>query len=154
MALDIDRILDPVVSHALASGFFERVNAFEATDPPGNGLTCAVWVDDIQTAPSGLASTSALLILNVRLYTSMLSDPPDAIDPAMTRAGSGLINAYAGDFTLGDTVMAVDLRGIAGISLRARAGYLPMGSGADRVDYRVFTITLPLIVSDVWDEVA
>jgi hypothetical protein len=152
--LDIDAILDPVVSHALASGFFERVNAFEATDPPGNGLTCGVWVDDIQTAASGLASTSALLIFNVRLYASMLSDPPDAIDPAMTRAASGLIGAYAGDFTLGGVVMAVDLRGMTGVPLRARAGYLPMGTGPDRVDYRVITITLPLIVSDVWDEVA
>jgi hypothetical protein len=154
VALDIDGILDPVVSHALASGYFERVNQVEATDPPGNGLTCAVWVNNIRPARSGLASTSVVLIFNVRLYTSMLQDPPDAIDPAMTKATSGLIGAYVGDFTLGDVVMSVDVRGMEGTPLGAQAGYIDFGTGPDRVTFRVMTITLPLIVSDVWDEVA
>ena len=35
-----------------------------------------------------------------------------------------------------------------GVALRARAGYLPL----DGNTYRVLTITLPLIVDDVWDE--
>lgn len=146
--LDIDAILAPVVSHALTSGYFERVNQHEPDSAPGNGLTCAVWLDDLQTTTSGLASTSALVILNVRLYTSTLSDPLDAIDPNLTRACSALIGAYAGDFTLGGQVRAVDMRGMSGVALRARAGYLPL----DGNTYRVLTITLPLIVDDVWDE--
>ena len=148
MALDIDTILDAVVSHAAASGYFERVNAHEPKAAPGGGLTCAVWMDSLSGAPSGLASTSALVTLKLRLYTNMIMEPADAIDPNLTRACSALIGAYAADFTLGGAVRCVDLRGSAGTPLRAQAGYLSQ----DGRLYRVMDITLPLIVNDVWDE--
>jgi hypothetical protein len=152
MALNLAAILDPVVSHALASGWFERVNTHEPKSAPTKaGLTCAVWSDDIGPAAgqSGLASTTGLVILFVRLYTSMVQEPADAIDPNLVDALSALFTAYSGDFELGGLVRNVDLLGAAGSpGLRAKAGYINQDSKL----YRVFTITLPLVVNDVWDQ--
>jgi hypothetical protein len=152
MALDIRTILDAVESHALASGFFQAVNGHEPKSAPQNGLTAAVWVEQIGPARggAGLSSTSARLALFVRLYTPMLQEPEDAIDPDLMTALDALMTAYSGDFTLGGLVRDVDLLGTYGDPLGARAGYLTT-SGAE---YRVMTITLPLIVNDLWEQVA
>lgn len=150
MTLDATGILDKVVSHALTQGLFERVNQHEPKNAPSNGLTAAVWVDFIgASTSSGLASSSGLLTLNVRLYTSMLAEPQDAIDPNLLAACSDLMGAYSGDFDLGGTVRCVDLLGMTGTALSARAGYLDVAGKL----YRVMTITLPLIINDVWEQV-
>ncbi|TDC63879.1 hypothetical protein E1258_09545 [Micromonospora sp. KC207] len=150
MALNTQPILDAVVSHALASGHFERVNAHEPTSAPGNGLSAAVWVDATEPArgASGLAATTARLTLNVRLYTSMLSEPADAIDPRLMAAHDALMTAYSADFTLGDLARCVDLLGQSGVPLSSRAGYLQQDSRL----LRVITITLPVLVNDVWEQ--
>lgn len=152
MALDIRTILDAVESHALASGYFAQVNGHEPKSPPVSGITCAVWVEQIGPArgSSGLTSTSARLALFVRLYSSMVQQPADAIDPDLMTALDTLMAAYSGDFTLGGLIRHVDLLGAYGDPLGARAGYLAE-AGAE---YRVFTITLPLIVSNLWEQVA
>lgn len=152
MALDIRTILAAVESHALASGYFDAVNGHEPKSAPQNGLTAAVWVEQIGPARggSGLDSTSARLALNVRLYTPMMQEPEDAIDPALMDALDALMAAYSGDFELGGLVRSVDLLGTYGDPLGARAGYLTT-TGAE---YRVMTITLPLIVNDLWEQVA
>jgi hypothetical protein len=152
MALDISTILDAVQSHALASGYFDTVNGHEPKSAPGNGLSAAVWVEQIGPARggSGLDATSTRLALFVRLYTPMVQQPEDAIDPNLMTAMDALMAAYSGDFTLGDLVREVDLLGIYGDPLSARAGYLTT-SGQE---FRVMTITLPLIVNDLWEQVA
>jgi hypothetical protein len=151
MALDINGILDAVVSHALASGYFEQVNSHEPANAPGNGLTAAVWVDALgATRSSGLATASARLVFNVRLYTSTVQEPADAIDPNLTAATDALMRAYVGDFDLGGTVRQVDVFGTSGPGLDARAGYIEQGDAL----LRVITITLPVIINDLWDEVA
>jgi hypothetical protein len=152
MALDIRTILAAVESHALASGYFDAVNGHEPKSAPQNGLTCAVWVEQIGPARggSGLDSTSARLALNVRLYTPMVQEPEDAIDPALMDALDALLAAYSADFELDGLVRQVDLLGTYGDPLSVRAGYLTT-SGAE---YRVMTITLPLIVNDLWEQVA
>jgi hypothetical protein len=58
--------------------------------------------------------------------------------------------AYSGDFELGGNVRNVDLLGQASEGLTAQAGYLEQ----DGKLYRVMTINLPLIVNDVWNQVA
>lgn len=152
MALDITTILDAIQSHALASGYFETVNGAEPKSPPGNGITAAVWVENIGPAAggSGLAATSTRLAFFVRLYTPMMQDPADAIDPNLMTALDALLAAYSGDFTLGGLVREVDLLGQFGDALSARAGYL-VESGTE---YRVMTITLPVVVNDLWEQVA
>jgi hypothetical protein len=150
--MDIQAILDVIVSHAMASGYFETVNGHEPKSAPGNGITCGVWSQEIGPAPSGsgLAATTALVVWNVRLYTSMLAEPQDAIDPQMMLATSALIGAYSGDFQLGSTARNVDLLGQAGTPLRARAGYQTI----DNKIFRIMNIDLPVLVNDAWQQVA
>ncbi|MEV6181350.1 hypothetical protein [Streptomyces sp. NPDC052015] len=150
MALDIRTILAAVESHALSSGYFVAVNGHEPKSPPPTGITAAVWVEQIGPArgASGLDSTTARLALYVRLYSSLVQQPADAIDPDLMTALDALMAAYSGDFTLGGLVRNVDLRGQHGDPLSARAGYLAEGGA----EYRVLTITLPLIVNDLWTE--
>lgn len=152
MALDATGILDAAVSHAAALGHFERVNGHEPVSAPGNGLTAALWAQEIGPAPrgSGLTATTARLVLNVRLYASALQEPADAIDPNLLTALDALMTAYSGDFDLDGRIRNVDLLGQAGVPLSAQAGYLQQ----DGTTYRVFTITLPLLINDVWDQEA
>ncbi|MFF7096414.1 hypothetical protein ACFY9A_29065 [Streptomyces rubradiris] len=152
MALDITGILDAAISHASASGYFDAVNGHEPIHPsPSGGLTAGVWVDRVTPVrSSGLDSVTALVVLNVRLYTSAQQLPLDAIDPAMVAAVDALCTAYAGDFTLGGLVRQVDIFGIHGQTLDVRAGYLPQ----DGALQRVMTIWLPCIVNDLWEEAA
>ncbi|MEU3161784.1 hypothetical protein ABZ753_30930 [Streptomyces griseoincarnatus] len=152
MALDIRTVLSAVESHALASGYFQTVNGHEPLSPPTSGITAAVWTEQIGPArgASGLNSTSARLALLVRLYAPLWQQEPDAIDPALMDALVALMAAYSGDFTLDGLVRAVDLQGMYGEPLGARAGYLAEAG----TEYRVFTITLPLIVNDLWTQEA
>jgi len=152
-ALDSGAIIEAVRSHALASGEFEQAPGYEPKSKPGRGLTCAVWV---QRGPaptartSGAAATSARLILNVRVYTNMISDPQDEIDPRVVAAVDTLMTAYNGDFTLGGLVSYVDILGMHGVLLDAVAGYLQQ----DGAIFRVMTITLPVIIENAWEQVA
>ena len=152
MPIDTKAIMQAAESHAAKSGHFERINGHEPKNAPGKGLSAAVWVQRLAPVAlqSGLAATSALLLLNVRVYSSMLSDPQDAIDPRVVAAVDELMNAYSGHFTLGGLVADVDLLGRHGTSLTAEAGYLTQ----DNKVYRVMTITVPLILNNVWEQVA
>ncbi len=151
-AAAVNAIFAQVVSHPMTLGLFERVNGHEPKNAPGNGLTAAVWLDRIAPAPaaSGLAATSAVLTFNVRLYTSMLAEPQDAIDPNLAAAAVLVMASYAGDYDLGGTVRNVDLLGQTGQAMSGQAGYLNQDSKL----YRVITVVLPVIVNDAWDQVA
>ncbi|MEU6781493.1 hypothetical protein ABZ912_19995 [Nonomuraea angiospora] len=151
MSLDATGILDAIVSHAMTLGVFETVNAHEVVNAPGYGLHAEVWADSIAPVAivSGLAATSALVVWNVRIRGNADAQPRDLVDPNMMAAVDALMNAYSGDFTLDGLVRNVDLLGQAGAALSARAGYLSQGG----VVYRIYDVVLPLIVSDVWEQV-
>jgi hypothetical protein len=150
--MDADAIFAAVQSHALASGLFERVNAHEPMNPPGNGLSAAIWVQKIGPvgAASGLNSTTGRLAIYVRVYSSIQQQPFDAIDPNLLSAVTTLMGAYSGDFELGGEVRDVDLMGEHGQPLEADAGYVDQNG----VISRVMTIVLPLIINDLWQQVA
>lgn len=152
MALDVSTILDKLVSHALATGYFERVNTHEPKNAPGNGITSAIWAQSISPArgSSGVAATSARVVFTQRLYSNMVQEPQDEIDPDIMKAVDSLMTKYSGDFELGGNVNSVDLLGRAGVPLQAQAGYLNVGGKL----YRVMDITIPLIVNDVWSQTA
>lgn len=152
MSLGGNAILNAVASHALECALFERVNQHEPRNAPGSGMTCAIWIDTLRSDPSrsGLAVTSAHMILKLRIYSSMLTEPADAIDPQIIDAVDVLFALFVGDFALGDLVFAVDVEGMAGPRLEAQAGYVVQ----DGLQMRVMTITLPLLISDVWTEIA
>jgi hypothetical protein len=150
MTLGFVNVLDSVVSHAMSLGVFGAVNQHEPSTAPGPDITAAVWVDYIGPAESGLASTSVKLVLNLRIYQNSQSDPQDAIDPAVVNAVDLLMEAYNGDFTLGGLARQVDILGHYGPPLSASAGYLRQGDTL----FRTMTLTLPIILNDVWAQVA
>ena len=148
MTIILQDLLDHVVSHAQMTGYFDRVNQHEPKSAPGNGISVAVWVDSVEPVSSGLASTTSRIVFNLRLYAPMLQEPQDAIDPNLTNALSALFDEYSGDFTFDGNVQCIDLLGKEGVSLSAKAGYL----NQDSKIFRVYTITLPVIVNDVWTQ--
>lgn len=150
MSLDSKAIRDAIISHAMATGLFERVNGHESENAPGNGLTCVVAVASLgpHVATSGLAVTSARLVFNVQVFNPMQQQPLDDVDITVLDATDALFAAYGGDFDLGGTVQAVDLLGRGGTPMGAVGGYIKQ----DNRTYRAMTITLPVIVTDVWDQ--
>lgn len=142
----VTALLDAVASHALTLGIFERVNRHEPKNAPGSGLSCSIWVQSIDpVTSSGLASTSGRVTLNARIYTSMLAEPQDDIDKGLLTAATTLLNEYSGSFTLGGTVRDIDL-----MRVTAQAGYL----NQDGKIFRVMIVTLPIIINDLWTQVA
>lgn len=149
--MDTGPIRDAIVAHALTSGRFERVNGHDPDSPPGTGLTVAVWSDYIGPAPSGsgLAATTARVVFMVRIYSSVMQEPQDDIDPNLDAACDALMTAYSADFELGGLVRNVDLLAQTGAAMSAQAGWVTYPNGAL---YRTKTITLPVIVNDAWPQ--
>ena len=148
--LDLVAYRSAAMSHAQGLGMFEQVLGHEPVSAPGSGLIYALWVSDIVSIParSGLASVSVRLELTGRVLMAADSEPQDDVDTAVTNAVNGLMREYCGDFTLGGTVAEVDLLGAYGTALRAKFGY----SRFDSTTYRAATLTIPLIINDVWTE--
>lgn len=149
MAIDSQDLIDRIASVPMATGYFDRVNQHEPKSKPGRGLTCAVWIDRIEPARarSGLAATSARVVFNVRIYTNMLQNPQDAIDPSVMIAADALFEGYSGDFDLGDSDRWIDLLGATqGHPLFCQSGYINI----DNMTYRCLTFTVPVIVENAW----
>lgn len=139
-------------SFALQSGRFDSVNGHEPKSAPGNGVTYAIWMQTIRPGLSGLSATSGLLLFNGRIYKAFTSIPYDAIDPQVTSATLDIMAAMSGDFQLGgvEDVRNVDLLGSTGYPLMANAGYVEM----DRLMYRCMTLQIPIIMNDLFNQVA
>lgn len=148
--IDVDGLLSKLVSHGAASGVLTSVNGHEPKNQPGDGLPAAVWLQELGPVPtgSGLAVTTARVEFAFRIYSNMVAEPQDEIDPEIGRATSLIMGRLSEDFTLDGTVRKVDLLGSAGAPLRARAGYLNISGGM----YRVMTIFIPLLVDDAWTQ--
>jgi hypothetical protein len=148
--VEINDILSRISSYALRTGRFDQVNGVEPKNAPSTtGMTCSIWVQAIETVTSsGLSATSGVFILNLRIYTSFSQQPFDMIDPQMTSATADIMNMMNGEFELGgaDDVRAIDVLGMSGTALSAKAGYVEI----DRRLYRVMTIVIPIIINDMW----
>lgn len=150
-ALQFQDIIDRLASHAMASGYFDRVNQHEPKSKPGRGLTAAVWVDRIEPARSrsGLTKTDVRVVCNVRVYTSMLQNPQDMIDPNVVNAADALFEAYSANFELGSDERFIDLLGMTqGHPLFCQSGYINI----DNMVFRVLTLTVPVIVQNAWTQ--
>lgn len=147
--LDINTILDKVKSHAQSLGVFGSVNTYEPTTPAGNDVDCSIWLDEIiPVSTSGLASTSVCITFTVAIYANMLAEPYEETDGKLIRALDALMTAYNGDFTLDGTIRNVDVFGRDTQGLRVQAEYFK----PDDILFRVLTISLPLVVNDVWEQ--
>lgn len=151
--MNIAALTDALISHAGATGYFDRLNGHEPKNrnAVGPGLTGALWLQALAPVKaSGLAATSGRLEYTLRIYTSMTAEPQDGIDPAVLAAADAMFAAYSGDFNLSGLIRCVDLLGAHGAPLGAQAGYLDLGGQL----FRVFDITLPLIINDLWAQEA
>lgn len=150
--MEIRAYTDALVSHALSTGRFLRVNGHEPKSAPPDGLTAAIFVATLRPDPqrSGLASTSVWLTFTVRFYLSMLAEPQDEIDPQIIDACDDLLAAYSGDFALDGMIREVDLLGASGTGLSVQSGYLDI----DRKMHRIVDITVPLGINDAWSQAA
>lgn len=156
MPLNTRAILAPILDHAAASGLFDSSQRHEPKRAPSVGTAFAMWVDKIDPIPSsGLDTTSMRLTVLGRVYGSMLAEPQDDIDPDLSDAVGALIGALVGDLELngpdgtGPSVCrSIDVRGIHGVPLAAQAGYVEQ----DKALYRIYTITIPVLIDDVWSE--
>lgn len=148
----VNSLFDQVVSEVMTLGIFDSVNSHEPKSAPQRGLSASVWMDSVTPIgrASGLAAVSGVVVLNIRCYSSMLQQPLDAIDPNLMTAASSLLNAFSGEFTLGGTVRDIDLLGMYGRSLSAQAGYISIDSKM----FRVMTVTVPVVINDMFSEVA
>jgi hypothetical protein len=143
-------LFDRIQSLSLATGLFDAVNTAEPKTPPGTGITCGIWVNRILPIDtSGLDTITIRLDFNVRIYSSLVIFPSDIIDPNIVRATSTLMDKFAQDLDLGGLAREIDFFGSYGVPMDAQAGYLAQPGG---VVNRVMTITLPIIVNDVWKE--
>lgn len=150
-------IRDHLADHALALGLFSQVLGYE---PKGNvqgvqGMPlAAVWVQSVGPVPmnSGLATTSVRVEFTFRIYSQLglsMSGPGDEkVDPSLSDAAAAFMFNLSGDFDLDGTVYAIDLLGMAGPALSAKAGYLNLSG----THYRIMDITVPVIISDVWPQ--
>lgn len=150
----VNTVFDKIESYCMSLNRFETVNGHEPKSAPGSGVHAAVWAQSIRPAPraSGLAVTSGVVQFNVRMYTNFVSQPFDAIDPQVMAATADLMGALSGDFALGGDagIREVDLLGSQGTPLSAAAGYIEL----DRKWYRVMTLTVPVIINDMFKQVA
>ena len=151
MSIDINGILDVIVTHAQSTGHFQVVTEHESKQSGTNSLTAGVWVERIDPIKSsGLNSASVRLELEMRVYGSTMTEPYDDIDSRITQAVDDLFTAYIGDFELGGEARHIDIFGAYGQGLGVRVGFL----NSDGREYRVFQIRIPIILNDVWTEVA
>jgi hypothetical protein len=150
-AAAVTALFSQVQSHAMRLGLFETVNTHEYKSAPHNGLWCAIWVQNIRPVrSSGLAATSGVVELRARIGKSFIAKPEDSIDPDILAAASTLIGEYSGAFTLGGAARDVDLLGAEGTALSAQAGYIDI----DNRKYRVMEVTVPIVINDLWAQVA
>ena len=141
---------DALVSHAMTPGLFSKVNQHEPKSAPDNGLTAAIWFRTLRPDQqnSGLDATSVWLVMMLRIYLPMLTQPQDMIDERILRAVDVLLGLYSGDFTLDGMIREVDLLGASGLGLSAESGYLDI----DKAKMRVVDITIPLGINNAWTQ--
>lgn len=151
-AAAINALFAEVVSQAQALGVFDRVNAHEPKSAPGRGLSCSFTGLEFEALPqvSGLGATSGAVIFTARIFSSFLTKPEDQIDPNLLAAACALIAAYSDGFTLGGTVMAVDLLGISGQRLSGKFAYVEQDSKM----FRIFDLTVPVVVDAMFTQEA
>jgi hypothetical protein len=156
VSFDPTAIVDVLTDHALRTGRFASFNGGEPEAPPAADLTGAAWVEYLGPVPqtSSLHATTGLLIMNVRLYRSLQSDPAGAIDPEVTSATYLLMGAYSANFSLniidddGRPAAWIDLLGQTRSRLEAQAGYLKQSD----VTYRAMTLSVPIVLPNLWPQ--
>ena len=153
----ITAIYDSLLSHARSLKLFETSADHEPLNPPGGGLSFALMLGPLEPIrEGGLAATSGRLEFQARIYYPAMARGGGDIDRKVMQAAVTLLAAYSGDFNLltgniaAGLVRMVDLLGAHGQPLRGEPGWLLR----DGAPFRVYDVLLPLILNDVFAQVA
>jgi hypothetical protein len=148
--VDVDGLLNVLASIARRNGYLDAVLIGEPKRKPAEGITMGIWLDVLGPALSGAGATSLRALWFARIYTNMLAEPADLIDPKMTCAAAAFMGGVTNDFRLArhPQVRSIDLLGSHGVALEGRAGYIEQ----DGKLYRTITVTVPILLNDVWDQ--
>lgn len=155
--LEMQGLQDAICSIAQRIGNLTTVEAYEPREAPDTAMHAACWLLSVRPAraASGLASASTIVTFLVRLYIPAgdgTSQPYDGIDREMFAAVDRLLAAFCAKFTLGGRVRNVDVFGAHSPGLGTEFGYAAFSGGKGK-KFRIATITLPLIVNDMYPEV-
>jgi hypothetical protein len=150
--MDVDTIFDRMESTLAALGIADVVNMHEPKKAPGNGVAIATWPQGLRAVPGmgGLNKTTVVIDWAIRFTTNMLTQPGDRIEREMLKAADVVGNAINGDFTLGGAIRNVDILGAHSRGITFDAGYMDQ----DGKKYRTYMMRVPLIVDDIWEQVA
>ena len=152
--LDILGLQAAICSVLMRTGYLKTVDGHEPREELNKAPHGAVWLGPIRPVGprvSGLASVGTVITWMVRVYLPAGGGdnlPYDDIDQELYRITDALLALFFGEFTLGGRVRNVDIFGMASPGVGADPGYQQIGTAK----YRVMTITLPLIVNDMYEE--
>jgi len=153
--LDAKAMQQALASHAMKLGQLDSpISLHEPRMRPTSDLHAALWLNGITPIrASGLNTVSARVEWLFRMYTGGEQEPQDEIDVKVLTATDRFLSSLCGDFDLDDhltdgLVRMIDIFGAYGQGLNAAAGWARWSDGMSRV----VTITIPVIVNDVWQE--
>jgi len=133
-------------SAALELGLFQAVDTHEPLNAPGNRLFCSIVLGPMSpVTSSGLAAVSGRITFAFHLWSSAMQKPYDNIDPEILAATASLMGQLSGEFTLAGTVRNIDL-----FSMSAQPGWVDF----EGKQFRVVTLTVPVVINDMFAEVA
>lgn len=143
---DAEDLFSQVRSTAKKLGLFSSVIGHDPENAPPAGVSCSIMLGPVKpVTSSGLAAVSGQVTLMVHVWAFAQKRPLDELDPSVLAATCSLMGAFAGGFTLNGTVREVDL-----FAMTAQPGYVNF----EGKEFRTVQISVPLIVNDMWTEVA
>lgn len=143
---DAIALFNSLTGLAMQLNRFQNVNNHEPENAPANGLYCSITLGPIKAiGTSGLNSVSGQVTFLSRIWKSAAVRPLDSIDPAVLAATSALMGAFCGSFTLSGSVRNIDL-----FAMGAQPGWINFTGK----EFRVMEITSPVLINDMWTEVA
>lgn len=136
-----------VQSLAQELGLLQKIDTHEPENAPGTRLYGSITLGPMRpvAAASGLAAVSIEVTLILRVWSWAMQRPLDDVDPEVLATMAALMSALAGAFTLSETVRNVDL-----FSLVAT----PVWAEFEGKQFRVMELPAPIIINDVFAEVA
>jgi len=152
VSIDSRALFNVLTGYAASSGLFDSVTGHEPKAAPSpTGVSASIWWAGTEPIlSSGVNSVSVRVEFQCRVYTTMLQEPQDDIDPRIMDAVDVMFTALIGDFDFGSQARYVDVLGSDGERLRAVPGYLTQDSKV----FRVADIFVPVLVNDAYAEVA
>jgi hypothetical protein len=124
---------------------FQKVDVGEPVSPPGNRLYCSLMLGPVRPASSGMNVTSGDVTFLIRIWSQAQQRPLEKIDPELLAATAKVMGALSGQFTLAGTV-----RNIALMTMSAVPGWVEL----ENEPYRVMEITVPIVINDMFAQVA